>query len=75
VRLSVVRPGRSKCRTAVFRSDGVPYRVRHVSLGQGRWTAGSGWRQMRTVGNGEEHPGTAGCWGTVEDCGGLPGMT
>jgi len=34
-RLTVVRPGRFKGRTAVFRQDGGPYRVRHVSAGQG----------------------------------------
>ena len=34
-RLSVVRPGRSKCRTAVFGQDGGPHRVRHFSSGQG----------------------------------------
>ena len=34
-RLAVVRPGRFKGRTAVFRQDGGPYRVRHVSAGQG----------------------------------------
>ena len=33
--LSVVRLGRPKCRTAVFGHDGGPYRVRHVSSGQG----------------------------------------
>ena len=44
-RLAVVRPGRFKGRTAVFRQDGGPYRVRHVSAGQGdgrRGTAGGG---------------------------------
>jgi len=34
-RLSVVRPGRPKCRAAVFGQDGGPYRVRHFSSGQG----------------------------------------
>jgi len=34
-RLAVVRPGRFKGRTAVFRQGGGPYRVRHVSAGQG----------------------------------------
>ena len=34
-RLSVVRPGRLKSRTVVFGQDGGPYRVRHVSSGQG----------------------------------------
>jgi len=34
-RLAVVRPGRFKGRTAVFRQDGGPYRVRHVNAGQG----------------------------------------
>ena len=39
-RLAVVRPVRPKGRTAVFGQDGGPYRVRHVSAGQGGWTAG-----------------------------------
>ena len=41
-RLSVVRPGRPNCRTAVLGPDGGPYSVRHFSLGQGGWTAGDG---------------------------------
>ena len=39
-RLAVVRPVRPNSRTAVFGQDGGPYRVRHVSAGQGGWTAG-----------------------------------
>ena len=38
-RLAVVRPVLPKGRTAVFGQDGGPYRVRHISAGQGRWTA------------------------------------
>ena len=44
-RLAVVRPGRFNGRTAVFKQDGGPYRVRHVSAGQGegrQGTAGDG---------------------------------
>ena len=39
-RLAVVRSGSPKGRTAVFGQDGAPYRVRHVSAGQGGWTGG-----------------------------------
>ena len=44
-RLSIVRPGQPKGRTAFFGQDGGPYRVRHVSSGQGggrQGTAGDG---------------------------------
>jgi len=36
-RPAVVRPGRPKGRTAIFGQDNGPYRVRHVSAGQGGW--------------------------------------
>ena len=38
------RPGRPKCRTAVFGQDGGLYRVRHFSSGQGggRWGTTAG---------------------------------
>jgi len=47
-RLSVTSPSQPKGRTAVFVRDGVPYRVRYVSSGQGvdggglQGTAGDG---------------------------------
>jgi len=54
------RPGQPKGRTAVFEQDGGPYRVRHVSSGQGGWTAGNGRGWLRA-------PGTAGdSWGRHE---------
>jgi len=41
-RLSVVRPARPKGWSAIFGQEGWPHRVRHVSAGQGGWTAGDG---------------------------------
>ena len=58
-RLSIVRPGQPKGRTAFFGQDGGPYRVRHVSSGQGGWTAGNGRGWLRTAGDCRRRPGTA----------------
>jgi len=78
-RLSVVRPGRPKCRAAVFGQDGGPYRVRHFSSGQGVdgrglqdgrglvGTAGGWWGQRGTIEDGR------GRWGTTGDDRGPPG--
>ena len=49
-RLSIVCPGQPPGWVAVFRQDGGPYRVRHVS-GQGGWTAGNGRGRLGTAGD------------------------
>jgi len=57
-RLSIVRPGQPKGRTVVFGQGGGPYRVRHVSSGQGEWTAGNGRGWLRTAGDCRRRPWT-----------------
>jgi len=59
-RLSVVRPGRPKGRTAVFGRDGWPCGVGHVSSGQGERTAGDGGGRPGMVSGGGGLPGTTG---------------
>ena len=66
-RLSVVRPGRPKCRTAVFGPDGGPYRVRHFNSGQGV----DGGGLLSTAGKDEDGRGRwdyGGRQGTAGDC-------
>jgi len=55
-RLPIGRPGQPKGRTAVFGQDSGPYRVRHISSGQG--VDGRGLSE--TTRNGEGRRGTAG---------------
>jgi len=60
-----IRPGRPKCRAAVFGQDGGPYRVRHSSSEQGvdgrglQGTAGDGRRRWGTGGDGRKRMRTA----------------
>jgi len=64
--LSVVRPGRTKGRTAVFGQDGGPYRVRHFSSGRRAAGDNRGWSEMAGDGRGQVSKGRS-RWGTTGD--------